>query len=155
MMSDYCLKPSKKEQSLLPTKCFILYDLKSELNTFICSTVLWRWLSRKESACQCRRYRRCRFDPWDGKIPWRRAGPWVEKIAWRKAWQLTLVFVPGKSHEHRSLVGYSPRCHKVRHSWASTHAYVLFPCASSSRHCEPWPLRLLFSLTSWVPSSGL
>ena len=27
---------------------------------------LSRWLSDKESACQCRR---CRFNPWDGKIP--------------------------------------------------------------------------------------
>ena len=28
-----------------------------------------RWLSGKRSACQ---YRRCGFDPWVGKIPWRR-----------------------------------------------------------------------------------
>ena len=26
----------------------------------------------KESVCQCRRHRRCRFDPWVGTIPWRR-----------------------------------------------------------------------------------
>ena len=30
------------------------------------------WLSGKESACQCRRRKRCRFDPWVGKITWRR-----------------------------------------------------------------------------------
>ena len=30
------------------------------------------WLRSKESACQCRRDKRCRFDPWVGKIPWRR-----------------------------------------------------------------------------------
>ena len=36
------------------------------------------------------------FDPWDGKIPWRRA------------WQPTPVFLPGESHGQRSLVGYSP-----------------------------------------------
>ena len=53
----------------------------------------------EESACiagdhlQCRRPR---FDPWVGKIPWRRI------------WQPTPVFLPGKSHEQRSLVGYSP-----------------------------------------------
>ena len=40
--------------------------------------------------------KRCRFDPWFGKIPWRRK------------WQPTLVFLPGESHEQRSLVGYSP-----------------------------------------------
>ena len=28
--------------------------------------------SGKESACQCRRNKRCWFDPWVGKIPWRR-----------------------------------------------------------------------------------
>jgi len=32
-----------------------------------------RWLSGKEFACQCKEIRRCRFDPWVGKIPWRRA----------------------------------------------------------------------------------
>ena len=31
-----------------------------------------RWLSGKESACQCRRCKRCKFKPWVGKIPWRR-----------------------------------------------------------------------------------
>jgi len=39
---------------------------------------------------------RCRFDPWVGKIPWRRA------------WQPTPVFLPEESHEQGSLVGYSP-----------------------------------------------
>ena len=43
----------------------------------------------KESKCQCRR---CRFDPWVGKIPWRRER------------QPTPVFLPGESHEQRSLV---------------------------------------------------
>ena len=28
----------------------------------------------KEPACQCRRHQRDRFDPWVGKIPWRRHG---------------------------------------------------------------------------------
>ena len=30
-----------------------------------------RWLSGKESTCQYRRCRRCGFNPWIGKIPWR------------------------------------------------------------------------------------
>ena len=49
------------------------------------------WLSGKEYACRCRG----EFDPWAGKIPWRRK------------WQLTPVFLPGKSHGQRSLEGYS------------------------------------------------
>ena len=44
---------------------------------------------------------RDRFDPWVGKIPWRRR------------WQPTSVFLPGKSHGQRSLVGYSPWSCKV------------------------------------------
>ena len=34
--------------------------------------------------------------------------PWVGKIPWRKAWQTTPVFLPGESHGQKSLVGYSP-----------------------------------------------
>ena len=33
--------------------------------------------------------------------------PWVGKISWKKAWQPTSVSLPGKSNGHRSLVGYS------------------------------------------------
>jgi len=50
----------------------------------------------KESACQCRRCKKCGFDPWVGKIPWRRK------------WQPTPVFLPVKSHGQRRLAGYSP-----------------------------------------------
>ena len=53
-----------------------------------------RWLSGKESACQCRRRWRHQFDPWIGKIPWRRK------------WQPTPVFLPEKFHGQRNLVGY-------------------------------------------------
>ena len=43
---------------------------------------------------------RCGFDPWVGKIPWRRA------------WQPTPVFLPGEAHGQRNLAGYSPQGHK-------------------------------------------
>ena len=43
-------------------------------------------ISGKEPACQFRRHKRHRFDPWVGKIPWRRK------------WQPALVFLPGKCH---------------------------------------------------------
>ena len=38
--------------------------------------------------------------------------PWVRKIPWRKKWQLTPVFLPGKSPRQRSLASYSPWGHK-------------------------------------------
>jgi len=34
--------------------------------------------------------------------------PWVGKIPWKKKWQLTPVFLPGKLHRQKSLMGYSP-----------------------------------------------
>ena len=65
------------------------------------------WLSVKESTCQCRRHR---FNPWFGMIPWRRK------------WQPTLVFLSGKSHGQRGLVGYSPwGSERVGHAWATKH----------------------------------
>ena len=51
----------------------------------------------KESTYQCRRCRRYGFHSWVGKIPWNRK------------WQTAPVFLPGKSHGHRSLVGCCPR----------------------------------------------
>ena len=54
--------------------------------------------SGKELACQCRRHRRRRFDPW------------VRKIPRRRKWQQ--VSLPGESHGQRSLAGYSPRGRK-------------------------------------------
>ena len=62
---------------------------------------------------QCRRLRRPRFNPWVGKIPWRRA------------WQPTPVFLSGESHEQRSPteLGY-----RVGHGWselASTRTLCL------------------------------
>ena len=53
-----------------------------------------RWLS------VCLQHRRPGFDPWVGKIPWRRK------------WQPTPVLLPGKFHGPRSLVVYSPWRHK-------------------------------------------
>ena len=38
--------------------------------------------------------------------------PWVGKIPWRRKWQSTPVLLPGKSHGQRSLVGYSPQGRK-------------------------------------------
>ena len=34
--------------------------------------------------------------------------PWVGKIPWRRAWQATPVFLPGEAHGQSSLVGRSP-----------------------------------------------
>ena len=50
------------------------------------------------------------------KNPPANAGDWhsIRKIPWRRKWQPTPVFLPGESHGHRSLAGYTPWGHK---SW--------------------------------------
>ena len=69
------------------------------------------WLSGKKPTCQCRRHKRCGFDPWVVQIPWRRR------------WQPTPGFLPGKSHGQRSLIGCSPwASQRVRHDWATKHS---------------------------------
>ena len=55
-----------------------------------------QWLSGKDSDYQCRSQSRGYFDPWVGRIPWRRA------------WPPTPIFLPGKSRGQRSLVGCNP-----------------------------------------------
>ena len=73
-------------------------DIYWRSTCYVCGRITWRWIwisssglfgfSRgagdKELACQCRRHKSCGFDPWVGKIPWRRA------------WQPTSVFLPGE-----------------------------------------------------------
>ena len=80
--------------------------------------VIWQLLfsfsggaSCKEPSCKCRRQRRCRFDPW------------VRKVPWRREWQPTLGFLPGESHGERSL---EATVHRATKSWTrlkqlSTH----------------------------------
>ena len=73
--------------------------------------ILWgppKWLSGKESACQCRRHRRCRF------------GPWVRKMPWRRKWQPTRVFLPEKKIPWTEEPGgvQSMGSKRVRHNWA-------------------------------------
>ena len=53
--------------------------------------------------CHCKRRKRHGFDPW------------VKNIPWRRAWHPTPVFLPGKVHGQKNLVGYSPWDCRFRH----------------------------------------
>ena len=52
--------------------------------------------------------------------------PCVRKISWWRKCQPTLVFLPGKSHGQRSLVGYSQWYHKELDTTGHTHNNILF-----------------------------
>ena len=49
---------------------------------------------------------------------------WVTSLSlftfmrWRRKWQPTPVLLAGESQGRGSLVGYSPRCGRIRHKWA-------------------------------------
>ena len=73
--------------------------------------------SGKEPACQFRRHKRCWFNPW------------VRKIPWRRVWQPTPAFLPGESHGQRSLGG-SIVSQRVRHNWSD------FACIHIPRRIE-------------------
>ena len=63
----------------------------------LCSTsYILDGASGTEPTCQCRRCKRCGFNPWVGKT------------LWRREWLPAPVFLPGESHGQRSLAGYSP-----------------------------------------------
>ena len=81
LLEEWCIHHSSKPH-VLPPKLYL--------------GLLW-WLRGLSVCLECRRPG---FDPWVGKIPWRRK------------WQPTPVLLPGESHGGRSLIGYSPRGHK-------------------------------------------
>ena len=80
------------------------------------------FITHKSVCLQCRRPR---FNPWFGKIPW------------RKKWQLTPVSLPGESHGQRSLSGCSPWGHKESDTAEKLHFHFL-----------SWKYRLVLSSLS-------
>ena len=77
----------------------------------------------RESAYQCRRHKRCQFNPWVGKIPWRRA--WagnplqyscLENPTDRGAWWATV--------------------HGVTKSWTRLKQLSVHMCACTHTHTE-------------------
>ena len=82
------------------------------------------WHSGEEPACQCRR---CRFNPWVRKPPWRRKR------------QPTPVFLPGESHGQKS---WWATIHGVtkNQAWLSIHTHT-------HTHTHTWPICLRNSMT--------
>ena len=104
--------PNDNERLYLPVSivyirvhswCCVLYDFDT------CIVTCFPGGSEVKSFCfQCGRPG---FNPWVGKIPWRRK------------WQPTPVFFPGESREWRSLVDPSPWGHKESDTTERLHYY--------------------------------
>ena len=92
-----------------------------------------RCRSGKEFACQCKK---CGFDPWLKKIPWRRE------------WLSTPVFLPGKFHGQRSLVSYSPWGGKESDAIEHACMTILYCDSSLFLHAESLVIARTLSLSS-------
>ena len=80
-----------KKLSLLNRTYFLLRICQYFLQ-YLLSIILGIYYGRKEG----NKCKKCGSDPW------------VRKTPWRRKWQPALIFLLGKSHVQRSLVGYSP-----------------------------------------------
>ena len=89
--------------------------------------------SGKEPACQYRRHKRCRFNPWVGKIPW------------RKAWRPFQYSCLENLYRQKSLAGCHPwGCKESDMNEAAEHA-----CTHSLRHTYYYNIiQMLWQLVS-------
>ena len=58
--------------------------------------------------------------------------PGAGRFPWRRKWQPTPVFLPGKSHGQKSLVGYSPWGRKESDTTEQLSTHPCFPTATQS-----------------------
>ena len=79
--------------------------------------------SGKEPTCQCRRHKRCVFDPW------------VRKIPWKRSWQSTSVFLPRESPWIEEPVRlWFIGSQRVGHDWSDfTHTHTHTACIYQSQ----------------------
>ena len=135
------------KSQLIVKSLFFVNVLKLMFYIYAC---LSRCLSGKESACQCRRHRRCGFDPW------------VRNITQSRKRLPVPVFLPAKFHEHRSLMIERLRGHKesnmienmrthmheqthtCTHRHTCTHTYLYMPSGLSLRKTHQFYYNLLF-----------
>ena len=96
--------------------------------------------SGKESTC--RRLKRRGFDPWVGKIPW------------RKKWHPTPVFLAAESHGQRSFAGYRPWGHKELDTCEHHLFYTGFLGGTSGKESTCRRLKRRGLIPGWGRSPG-
>ena len=84
---------------------------KRYMQTYVWASQVAQWY---RIHLQCRK---CRFNPW------------VRKIPWRRKWQPTPVFLPGKSGGQKSLVGY--RLWGLKELYMTEHTCTPLPSSKS------------------------
>ena len=99
----------------------LLKGLLVDLERFILTVGFSGVANSEEPVWQCRRHKRWGFDPWVGKVPWRRK------------WQPTPVLFPGESQGQRRLVAYSPWACEESDTTVCTHIHTHVLTAKSGR----------------------
>ena len=96
----------------------------------------------KESACQRRRHKRCGFDPWARKIPWKRKGhPSI--LAWKTPWRATFHGVANSqtqlsTHIHKAVILLACQPVSPTHFWEATFSHLMIWTTWDTRHSPPW-----------------
>ena len=124
-MSNIWISYSSEPSNMITFSFFNSYFFGKDLFCFLNSKMdryiyLMKWwafqvaLVVKNSPANVGR-KRHGFDPWVGKIPWRRV------------WQPPPVFLPGESHGQWILMGYSPWGHmsQTQLKWLSVHTCTM------------------------------
>ena len=106
------VEPSHKTADAVQMDCNLLRDFVALAFRLTVPGFLIHRDSLVAQMVVCLQCRRSWFNPWVGKIPWRRK------------WQPTPVFLPGKSHGQRNLLGYS---HKELDMTELLHFHFKFP----------------------------
>ena len=91
-------------------------------------------LSRAEWASKCHSIK-------ESTCQWGKLGfdPWFWKVSCRRKWQPTPVFLPRKSHEQRSLAGYSPWGCKELDMTEHIHTQELTAAAAAAKLLQSCP----------------
>ena len=95
----------------------------------------------KEPTRQFRRHKRCGFDLWVAKIPWRRA------------WKHTPVFLLREFYGQRSLVGCIPQDHRVGHDCSRCSATAQGAAGRTIVKCMIFLSPFIISPTEHIPSN--
>ena len=85
-----------------------------------------RGASGKEPTCQCRRHKRYRFNPWVGKIPWRRAWQPCKNNSSILVWKISWTEEPSGLELQRAGHNWSDLVCKLK--WDATY-----------KHLTQWP----------------
>ena len=124
---------AKTRDYVYETQASTFCDLTSTLQGFPGGT------RGKESACRCRRLKRCRFYPW------------VKKIPCSRKWQSIPVFMPGRFPWTGETGGLqSVRLQRLRYDWAHTHTHTHPP----ARTVQGWHFDARAGEGRWVRGPG-